>query len=290
MMSWRLWRALTHPNMRHPFFRYVFHRVEIRPDRFTSSTRELIVRLIPFFGSMVLCWLFTMLPYLQLQLLMFFPLIMGLILAMRYTLGIAGRIAEERKMGRFDLIKIMPAGEMVVYWALTLDWHDRQPRLATIVITVIGAALLVPLIQAVGNPLMVILAICHPGIWWIGAGIALMIYVDYVQQHLLAIFAAMLSAAQAAEPSRIQARSVLLFIGIQVGTYAIPFCISILTLALLRPQLDWNAFYETMLIVGILLLLTFIGRELLIRAFWSHLQNELDVDHIGLNAILRGEL
>ena len=138
MLTWTLWRSLLKPAADHPIFQATLRRFE----RSDSSASWSIISLIAFLGVGLVVFMLTSvlgltsiganslnyfvfiiaLPF------VFFllrPTLTGLLLALRVN----EMLLETRQQGRYDLLCLLPVGELSTNWLMCAGYIHNEIRL-----------------------------------------------------------------------------------------------------------------------------------------------------------------
>jgi len=279
MMTWKLWRALHTPPLKHPVFELITTVSPIQPRSY--------VNLIAPVGLSALGILFAIgilkLPDTILPLLFnpVFGLIVGIILFTGTVYGfiwaanISQIIARIRSEGKYDLLCLSPSGKLRISWAICTGYlyrnqlftriHGQRTRIVQGLLTIPGA-LILPLFIGIAAAryayvLMLLSTVVHI------ITLAVAFYIDYIQSAVMGSLIGM--NVPNYTRSELDARLLAAggFLAFQVSTYLIAWAIGFEALSDIYLRLNIVGFAELSLPV-IRLVIFYLSREVMIFALW----------------------
>ncbi len=121
MLTWKLWRALSHPPFDNPLFN---HFAPINDNR--PSVRGLFIAYLFMFSAMGFCW--------SLVYTWIVPLILPFAFMINFAYGIyhaqetAAYITQEKTAKRYDLLSILPYGSIGTCWLFCMKQLYKRGR------------------------------------------------------------------------------------------------------------------------------------------------------------------
>ncbi|MDX2140156.1 MAG: hypothetical protein SF123_18860 [Chloroflexota bacterium] len=288
MTTWKVWRSLRKPPLRHPLYHSIAY-----------NRSKPAIRIHPqFLGGVAFCfacgiiamiitgnglWLLGTIP-LAFSLLLFLSVIHGL----QATWGIATLLAEQRTSGRFDLLATAPPGVFGTAWIMTLgvlhqsDGFHKRNSLHHLRLQIAGT--LIVIIAFVGlnslrNRPEEAFTSFRESIVLIG--VAALFHIDYVATLISAVLSGLLSGMAARQRSEAGMTALAVFMGLQLVIY-VPYALfmSWLLSAVVTRLPVYNLLSDAlwvMVAVGV-----FYGlREIVNEALWRVLHarlNEVSID------------
>ncbi len=252
MISYRLWDALNHPPTHHPLFWRM-----IRSDTlvyFPASHMALldklsVIYLIAFVGALlltnVLSWAAQSALLALLLVLLALPIILPVVLLLRLTLfsgsfyGIAWtarisqQISRQQQTGAYDLLALLPSGELAAAWAISVGCLYRRHRftnaqeMRSVWLRIILFAVAVMMMSALLRNAPDIAPALLLGVLACVAIVALQI--DFIQSTILAVLVGMIVPTCTRTEARLWAAGG--FLVLQVITYMV----AILTAVVMLP-------------------------------------------------------
>jgi hypothetical protein len=295
MMTWRLWRALTHPPYRNPLFWRSVSTRESETSRIRPwlNGRIVLAGLVLFVcGGMVfprhingiVMAGFLIIPFLLL-IFTFNGLIYGLVWGVR----ISSSIAKSYEANTFDLLALAPTGALGATWAMGTGCLYRNRNLGDLnfpetwtirlFVIIFTSMTLASLAGSGQGSNLVVLVLVYVLVLMAG------FYVDDIQSIILGSLVGMLTPIYAR--TRLDARlwTLGMYLLVQIATYVS----SLLAGFVLLP-----AFYEHLKITGpyttlslpIMGLIVFFGiREIFNTVLWYDLARRLNADPKELNLL-----
>lgn len=283
MMTWKLWRALHAPPLKHPVFELIT----------TAHTRSYINFIAPV-GLAILGTLFAIgilkMPKAILPLLFnpVFGLIVGIILFTGTVYGfiwaanISQIIARIRNEGKYDLWCLSPSSKLRISWAICTGYlyrkqlftriNNQRLRIAQGLLTIPGA-LLLPLFIGIAASrhayvLMLLSTVVHI------ITLAAAFYIDYIQSAVMGSLIGM--NVPNYTRSELDARLLAAggFLMFQVSTYLIVWVVGFEALSNVYTNLNIVGFAELSLPV-IRLFVFYLSREIVIVVLWYLLKWQL---------------
>ena len=290
MLTWKLWHALRHPAYGNPVFEFaiITHNA---PERTKArQTRSGIFFTLYLMAAFGLTW-FTKIWSIALFMIFFAPLlVLALLLPVRgsgLAMQVASIISEEQRRRRYDLLCLLPGGELHSNWLLCtaylyreyrtrryaakLDYISRRSWLRRwgflVAVGIVGA-----LFGLMDEPVFVFLYAFFV-ISWVVIDV---LYVDRAQTTILGCMVGMLAPVYL--PGQLDTRMVALAVQatMQLMTYALVAILAILVLPFgyIRLGIGWEWALVT---EPVILLAALVGlRELLIRQGWRLLMRRLN--------------
>ncbi len=121
MLTWKLWRALTHPPFNNPIFNHISPISDSRP-----SVRGLFITYLFMFSAMGFCW--------SLVYTWIVPLVLPFAFLINFAYGIyhaqetAAFITQEKAAKRYDLLSILPYGSIGMCWLFCMRQLYKRGR------------------------------------------------------------------------------------------------------------------------------------------------------------------
>jgi hypothetical protein len=295
MMTWRLWRALTHPPYRHPLF---WRTVSTRePDAITwrpwVNARIVLAGLVLLVcGGMVFPRHINgivMAGFLIIPFLLLIFTFNGLIYGLVWGVKISSSIAKSYEANTFDLLALAPTGALGATWAMGTGCLYRNRNLGDLnfpetwtirlFVIIFTAMTLGSMSGPDRGSNLVMLVLVYVLVLMAG------FYVDDIQSIILGSLVGMLTPIYAR--TRLDARLWTLgtYLLIQITTYVCSLLSGFVLLPTFYQQLEITGPY-TRLSLPIMGLIVFFGiRELLITALWHDLARRLNADPKELNLL-----
>lgn len=204
----------------------------------------------------------------------------------RWAFQVATIVYRDIHEGRYDLMSLSPLGVLGALWLMTHQ-HNRMNRVVAFFQTVglalflalilIGVIFIYTLLQ--GPPTLFLSQPILGGVLIVAWAI-LVFYLDYVQAivvgHLTAIYlASVATSLQIAEVG-----SVVLLLGVQIGTYMFASLVALLS-AILATFLFQNTRDASLVLVAIAFVSTsYLFREVVIRVLWRTILVQFAVTNV----------
>ena len=234
MLTWTLWRALRNPPFADPLFQRVYGAKARSPRLVRALQIGTIYLFICFTAGFIWPLLAVNLAITSLVILIVLNSLVGTVLADR----ISATIARERELQTYDLLCLLPVGELGIDWSLSTGslYHSTLFRTTGFLARLLSVGLLGALVIAFTIPLMLLV-----GRWggqdvlrlfvvlWYALLMGLGLYMNHIQIVVLAHLIGMLTPAFTT--NRLNARmlaagSLLLFcVGVYLSTAMIGFVI-----------------------------------------------------------------
>lgn len=285
MLTFWLWHKLRNPARLHPLYKHFklrphdsqpFAWLRILSGGALAALVLVGLILLPFFAVLVIMGLITS-PFL-------FVLFNGSVLGAYWAVRISSDTAGEYASGRFDLLKLTPAGGLGVAWFIALGniYRTETLRQASFIVSVIVQGVLI-ILTFIAVLLIVIstsprpsdISQAHISVQLSGAMIPLyvsmiLLYFDHRQSILLGILVGMIIPLYI--PNRLTSGlySLFLFLTVQLASYALIFA-AFLGLAFGLQALPLTPLVLQLVLAAIGLALVIGGRELVLRGLFYHL-------------------
>lgn len=261
MLTWKLWRGLKRPPPKNPLFQRVM----------SSPPQEM-----PWYLG---CAIVLVAPFLLLPAFVFMSAVYGL----RWTIMIAGMIARERESGMFELIALSPNGLFGSSRAIMSACLHRNESLAQmqsfgawimrfamgLVLMLTIASLTTPIVLNDADPLLG--QIITP-LYIISLAIA--VYVDHIHSILVAELVGMLVPIYTTRRVDASLGALVLYLLIQVGTYALTLLIGFAILPFVLELLPFAPQLRAIILPFGRLAIFYSIREIIIRYLWRRLLYE----------------
>jgi len=294
MMTWKLWRTLTHTPATHPLYRRTMIRRPKEGLRFDEAvTLNLLWRLVM---PLVFVSLFALTPII-LPLVVITPVLLPVIInwfSLQWTLKTSSAIAREREQNSYDLMALIPPGAFVAVWMIAsasvhrgasfADLNTLVQLLVRLLLIVLGLALVIAIIIAAsGRP-----ETFPPTLVTLTAGAALVaaIYLDFVQSAVIAGLVGMLTPTLTRNALDVRAWSFLGFLLLQVTAYLVMWVVGFLLVPAFYQMLNLTGFYAEFSLPILRVTVLYIVREGIIAGLWHALLRQLNALPTDLGLIL----
>ncbi|MBZ0298275.1 MAG: hypothetical protein K8J31_00955 [Anaerolineae bacterium] len=224
MLTWQLWRALTHPPRHNPLFERILHSGLNHRNRFLRTLQVAAV----YVCACVLISLIWPLWMINAGLVTVLMAAAGnTIHSMVWASTISSAIARERDQDTYDLLCMLPTGALGAGWTLSTAHLHRSPifRALRIVVHNLAMAIVGAFLTTMLIPALMILAPGSPAVWGLflllvyGVTLAAAAYLDYIQSLTLASLIGMIVPSYALDRINAQLWSTAGFLLIRLTLY-----------------------------------------------------------------------
>jgi hypothetical protein len=268
LITWKLWRALRNPPLKHALFRRVFAGGDEKTPWYVNAAQTL--------------GLIFFLPVLL------FP---AAIYSTGWVTGISSRIAKEHVSKTYALLAVSPAGPLGASWAMCLGalyrhrtfrnintsstWVGRIILALAVVLGVelcISTASLATINTTMGEASIEFLILLP--LRALTIGIAL--YIDHVQSLILCALVGIAIPGFSQDRTNAQVMAFGLFLLLQVAAYLAAALAGFVILPMLYEALRLDGWLSTILLYGLRLLAFYGAREVIIRVLWGQVAETLN--------------
>jgi hypothetical protein len=296
MLTWKLWRALHTPPLKHPVFELITAASPARARSYISFIAPVGLSILGIlFAIGILKLPQTILP------LMFNPvfgLIIGILLftgtvyGLVWAANISQIIARIRSDGKYDLLCLSPSGKLRISWAICTGYlyrnqlftriHGQRTRIVQGLLTIPGALILPLFIGIAASRYTYVLLLLSTVVHIVT--LALAFYIDYIQSAVMGSLIGM--NVPNYTRSELDARLLAAggFLAFQVSTYLIAWVIGFGVLSDIYVNLNIVGFAELSLPFARLFVF-YLSREAMIFALWYLLtwQLQAPINEVDLN-------
>jgi hypothetical protein len=278
MLTWRLWRALRHPDEDHPLFQHFLRQqIAIPGARFLRRLQALPERLALIASTLRAFVLIFMLLMIAITVtggrdslvVLLVPLTLVLV-ANGYgalvAFNVMSTIKTERQQGTYDLLALTPTGLGASNWLMATAWTQRLnvvERLATMrtLITVLLVLLSFMLYQnGIFTPVL-------------GLALMLVLNIDAIQTVISGCLSGMLAQELGENSSPFVALALFAFV--QIILVYLPVMLISIALFLALHRAIASAWLAEIVFSLVILVLLFVLREVIIRLMWRELERRL---------------
>lgn len=297
MTTWKLWRALQTPPIKHPLFDRVTGKQAIRLSRYISMMGPVgITLLIVIFAvgiwhapTIILPTLFN--PSVALPLL--FLLFTGTIYGLVWAASISQIITRMRLQGKYDLLRLSQPSALVINWVICTGYLYRnhsftriseQRAWITRLLLMIPVAMILPVLigfiaaeQQTG--LMLLSTFIHV------LALAAAFYVDHVQSAVLGSLIGMHVPNHSRSESDSAVLAGLLFLTLQTLGYGIAWMLGFVLLPQMYIMTQADGLFIEFSLPLIRLLMFYMTREIFINLLWLRLTRQLEANPAELDLL-----
>jgi hypothetical protein len=289
-MTWKLWRALQRPPVRHPLYRRALLLRPAEGLRFDDAvTLHFLWRLVL---PLLFMSIFALTPII-LPLVIVTPLLLPVIInwcSIQWAVRTGGAIASENERGTYDLAALTPPGAFGASWTICSACIHRGSSFSDLHTFVRVLVKFLFLMTGIGFVIAILIAAARsPGVsagaafsqstfvnLFHAAALVTAFYLDHVQSVVVGGLVGMLAPNYVRNHLDARAWGLFGYLLLQVGTYLLTWLIGFQVIPVLYEGLNLNSIYAEFSI-PILRVAVFYGiREGIIAGLWLVLTGRLN--------------
>jgi hypothetical protein len=264
LRTWQLWRGIKQPPTTHP----LYARVMTAP-----------FQVMPWYSA---CAIILVAPFLLIPAILFTSAFYSL----RWAVTIASTLAREYDTGMFDLLALTPAGAFGTSWSISTAAIHRNESLQQIQSPsswIVRLAFTLLILASLGNFVEPLVPASAEGVMLIFIPLLYLftlsgaLYIDHVQSIVLSALVGMVIPTYARGRVDAGAAAFLVFLLLQVTTYALMLLLGFAALPTLLISLGMDEVFIAVLLPILRLLIFYFLREGIIAAVWAILVERLNV-------------
>ncbi len=299
IVTWKLWRALQRPPLRHPLYRRALILKPVEGLRFDEAvTLRFLWRLVL---PLLFMSIFALTPII-LPLVVVTPLLLPLIVnwcGIQWAIKTGGTIASENEQGTYDLVALTPPGAFGASWTICsacihrgssfADLHTFVRVLVKFLFVMTGIGFVIAMLIAIGRPLgdferatfsqTTFVTLLHAAAL-IGA-----FYLDHVQSAVVGGLVGMLAPIYVQNRFDARAWGLFGFLFLQISAYLLTWFLGFQVIPALYEGLNLNGFYAEVSVPILRVAVFYFIREGIIAGLWQVLMGRLNAMPSDLDEI-----
>jgi hypothetical protein len=298
-MTWKLWRALQHPPIRHPLYRRALSLHPVDKLRFDQAvTLHFLWRLVL---PLLFMSIFALTPII-LPLIIVTPILLPLIVnwcCIQWAIKTGGAIASENEQGTFDLAALTPPGPFGASWTICsacihrgpsfTDLHTFVRVLVKFLLLMTGIGFVIAILMALGRPLSEIDRATFSQTTFVlllqAAALVAAFYLDHVQSAVVGGLVGMLAPIYVQNRFDARAWGLFGYLFLQVSAYLLTWFIGFQVIPALYEVLNFTSFYAELSVPIMRVALFYAIREGIIAGLLHVLMGRLNAVPSDLDEI-----
>ncbi len=297
-MTWKLWRALHSPPLRHPIFSHVMREHTYIIARLVGVMWPTGITLLLILLALGIWYApMTIMPALfnpNFAFVVGLVLFTGTVYGLVWSASISSTIHRLRGQGKYDLLRLSPLTPFGIHWAICTGYLYRNalfPRVnmqrtrATQLLMVVPGALIMPMLIGVASAngeFVATLLITTTHILTIAAAF----HIDFIQSIVTGTLIGIHTPTYTRSTVDSRVFAGVTFLTAQILTYLLAWILGFNVLPQIYSDLKISAFTLEFTLPIVRLVIFYLCHEVIILALWRVLSQRLEISHQELDVLI----